>query len=723
MQQGLRQPETAAARLRARWAPQALVQHCPDLLTLPGLAALSAPAWHWSPVLRRRLRRRLPAPELTGLDPEAAYLLRLVHDQTHLPTPPLVPVPEDLALDEAALPDLHAQWLRTALWAPMRAGEGLLVQLLSKGLPQRCQRRELGHLVRRVLAQPATRAVALRLVACSLLGNYRHCRVRPTAWAWRQRWYASAGQHGLEPDDRLAAWLVEQPDLMHFAVREALVHQWRDDPVLRRHCAALCDVDALSALVTHALDGVRALCTGDTVDWDRFQAEAPARLQAAHEPYLRHCFQRERLSFLHEVLSTRLGAETAPGPAVCTALGDLVSRLPPLDRDQHTVTWLLRALVPLGGAREGARQLARLQHQFDHQRDGKRHFREALGRVAAAFPYTLGLLRHGARLWRIQQGVQLVHLPDHWLHAQTAWLSHWCRHADGGAPTVPVGPPRVQLEHEPPLLVPRELCEVYFCQVCDQVYSSVQRAEQRTRSHYQYGLANPRVDVLAAQLEAYCNNARRVGHLRCEDQPLTHVPVLGQMLVFRKECLLLCPRCGALAQLYTECYTVDGYLCARCTCAERSTQLRRAIEALWGYALPVRGAKAGEGPSCLLCARAPRQPDARLLRALREALQDAGRVPAEKRHALAAALQHRDWSKLSELVVYPAGVCLCQRHHHRGLAEHVAASTTPLSPRAAVEAAVREWHAQYRLDMRARFRRQDRQALSAMRRALRAGRA
>lgn len=759
-------PAQALARL-----DPSLVQRCPHLLSEPRL-------WqsHAAEALEAFALQELCIQRKT--DVEAAYLGRLLADWAALGgrEPPLG---EDL------LPELHSDVMNSSLWQSLRQTSSLASQLVSKALPQRCQRRQYAELVHSVLrsASAEPRQSFLELAACSLLGNYRHATTRVRDRTLRLQIYACVGRGPLARNAGASEWLRklldEVPSLLAFATREYLVYVLKDNPVLRRHCNIMFDVTQFEHVVVGCMEQVRALvarhlaahpqaaptvaqtaartvptaaprappqprrqrtaagpshstplaprataAAGSLTPFAELVQALAEPLAQAHTQHLEVCYPRQRPPFICEVRSARVDV-TLPevSDEVSAALGDLVARIDPLTSDADAAQLLIEALVALGGAPAAQTRLRALRLRYDVHRVGKRFFRSEVNAVAQQFPLTLAVLRLGARLWRLQADTQLLRLPRHMQMAQARGLAALLQTPAATAAGAP-------------LLVPSETAHVVFCHVCGVVYSIVHRPLTAVKHTYRFGLRDTRVDMMADGVVAYCTDNKRVGHMRCGEQPLVQLPLLGQLFVFHKELLFVCcgPRCGAIAKLCPQrcVYTADGYLCIGCSRRSRAQWLARFVEERLGWALPrgrVRAnpAAASSGGSgdahttleCALCTGRHARVEAKGVNELHAALNTFGGTPPALAPRLAQQLPLAEVRRLAPLFVYPTGLLLCAKHHHASLAECVSVRTNVFSTRDEVLAVVREWHKQRRQFLDVIFHKRDRALLSAMRLATR----
>lgn len=352
--------------------------------------------------------------------PEMQYQAALVYDQLLMLRASLPGHAGDgMPLAEDLLPELHQEVLNAAWWLSMRLTASEASLLISKALPQRCQKRNFSKRVAQFLEAKniAIQALFAPLIAASLLGTYRHvaAAARPaihasdaTKQALRTRILALARPPpGLTEEIR--ALLTRHPLLLTFVAREYLVYALRDDPVLRRNCALMFDVGAFSQLTVQCMDRVRALVARPD-PWRALLEGVGDIIKQAHKSFLGVCYQRQRPPFIMEIQSPKLTAFSLPkvGTEASQALTQLVARIPFSTPDTVATKLIIESLVSLGGCPEAQEALRKLHAEFDLSRKGKRQFRSEVENMARTSPLTLSLFRLGARLWELHAYTQVA---------------------------------------------------------------------------------------------------------------------------------------------------------------------------------------------------------------------------------------------------------------------------------------------------------------------------
>lgn len=116
------------------------------------------------------------------------------------------------------------------------------------------------------------------------------------------------------------------------------------------------------------------------------------------------------------------------------------------------------------------------------------------------------------------------------------------------------------------LCVPEETVDLWFCSVCNTIYSLLDDPNSPYKHQYRLGLREAVFDFETG--EAYCYRNASNMHMHCQAQPLCRLPVLERLVQFKKMHLMLCPSCGVMMVLNTEqCCLIagKGYVCSACT--------------------------------------------------------------------------------------------------------------------------------------------------------------
>lgn len=280
--------EGETRRLRRSLRASHSIEHCLHSLRIPLVTAHPPPALPTTSIttmLALRAQGSLYTNEMArtyirALDeasrsdrstPEFSYAASVVLD-TWLPYWHVHPAAaDDFAIEplnpicEASLPD-HQAALHDVVWSVNTVIYETWRHLIMKLLPRAGNPRRFINILIDYMATAATRRDVVEIIACGLLGNYRHCPARARAsLATRLCVYSVCmpvsmmKPIGPNMTRHFEAILGENAiDLLSlFALREYLVFLIDDDPVLRSHVSDLFNYDQFRTVVIDAMNDVR----------------------------------------------------------------------------------------------------------------------------------------------------------------------------------------------------------------------------------------------------------------------------------------------------------------------------------------------------------------------------------------------------------------------------------------------------------------------------------
>ncbi len=230
-------------------------------------------------------------------------------------------------------------------------------------------------------------------------------------------------------------------------------------------------------------------------------------------------------------------------------------------------------------------------------------FRRHLRRVCQLCPHGYNLLQAVAQINRDKLRFQVLTPPPlHYVENQIKACEE-----------------RFGLEQAGVLL--KEMSALVFCPVCETIYSLLRDFHSVYKADYEYGLRDAVVDYTDGQL--YCNG-NKVNHIgSCSERPLMRVPLVGELLKFKKKLILLCgqPKCGMpmVFDPQLAMYNQYGYGCFMCTVKARKR--RDEVMELIQRSCHPPNIKTG----CLLCAT--------------------------------------EMTLTTQVYVYPLDIWLCKKHH------------------------------------------------------------
>ena len=442
----------------------------------------------------------------------------------------------------------------------------LVSQLLSKGLPVRCQIRDLETFLDKCMASDVTcRALILRASLCSLAGLYDHCeRAAPAELLFRlvgvlhlhpsagARWFKLRSEGA--PCRKL--WLA--------VLQELVVHLVAQIPALR---GALCEGGSWDVFEEHTLRLMNAVrrvlydSDGD-IDMAEDEAERVTRVPALPPVVPGPVFYELLLK-----CTTRVWRRELTALADQIDFVDLQARLHRVYCAAHGVRGLVGRLRMYGLSPARLRDcenVLRQTHGSGHQERNLSQLEEPLRDLLHKSPYSFAALHQEIKVAEAFGRTSVHPLPWHTTQAHIAALS-----VHG---LLPITDCRVGN------LVLCTSCAAVLSSVCDsdlRVYMSSTRAVMDTESRMlvcSKGHPN-RSTVHRAerqQTETRSTKSSSPAHLfdvssrsqRCKSTPLMMVPLLGNLVVHDGVGYSLCPVCGCAMRV------VDyvGAPCMACRC-------------------------------------------------------------------------------------------------------------------------------------------------------------
>jgi hypothetical protein len=120
-------------------------------------------------------------------------------------------------------------------------------------------------------------------------------------------------------------------------------------------------------------------------------------------------------------------------------------------------------------------------------------------------------------------------------------------------------------------LIPSTACTIYYCSVCQTIYSIIRDFMYNSRQSHEYGVLNALVDHDTGHM--YCKNNVTNGIDSCKDTPLVSINILGLMMRIKDQPIMLCPQlhCGSPMVYSNQCtWTERGPCCSKCTVKKNS---------------------------------------------------------------------------------------------------------------------------------------------------------
>lgn len=567
------------------------------------------------------------------------------------------------------IPPLQSRIIDLVFLQAINTVKDPVTKLLNKAVNQRCMIRKFGKVSLDVFKTSDEAMVTLRLLLLtSLLGNYAHARPssRPDSAvrAWLYKTFEGFYADEWKTSFHLRLYTIA-PHLMLFVLREYLVYALDDDPALQAHYNTFADFAKFKSVVVQCMDEVRAWFASNVrnersalhaalwhanrppevsyvlkkPDWDEahfFHVLNETILVKHHEALLKLSYKRPK-----DTIATLLHGMRAAIPMVrrpgYTELkqaeaNDDMDEEPVASREPDAVTTVdLRPFVPpqqldaLNKIADGAmatfkntalalvRSLDALECcgvSYDSTQNVKRLIRDMQSGIMNTKQYT-------------QQLKSLQKMEPHAYNLVQALVELFReKQRVRILCTLPMRYMKNQLRalkeryglklNEPYVL--KETIHFVYCPVCDSVYSLLRDFASSYINNYGYGLRDAVVSYTTDKL--YCKRSKVNHRGRCADQELAFIPLLGKMLHFQGKVIIMCPqpKCGMPMVLDSKrcVWTEYGPSCYDCTFRHNMARLEYQVDFM---------------TRCALC--------------------------------------FTDITRSETLFLYPHGVTLCQKHHHR----------------------------------------------------------
>jgi hypothetical protein len=123
----------------------------------------------------------------------------------------------------------------------------------------------------------------------------------------------------------------------------------------------------------------------------------------------------------------------------------------------------------------------------------------------------------------------------------------------------------------------KSMIYLVYCDVCGMMYSLLRDPLSQYKQSYTYGLRDAVVDYTTDEI--YCQKNKPSHGGTCGDKPLQHVLILGQVIRYKGDTLLLCPQAGCgMPMVFDPAYCAfneRGVACVDCTRVIHSARYTR----------------------------------------------------------------------------------------------------------------------------------------------------
>ncbi len=201
----------------------------------------------------------------------------------------------DAVVFSGSLRDLSTALINCNFWTTSPRTVHPMYHLLSKALPMRCQVRSLVETLRTYMGKdPAIRHMLLRIVQCSLLGNYEHVTVRPT-FQQRMRVYGMSD---------VAPWCI----LIFFSLKEYIIDLMHYNPSMAAVVRRRYNWFKFEVTIIDTMDELR----GRFAPTDAFFADNEEHLTRVNKLQLKYAYKTNTRSYHTFVTSMIKSAPSIP---------------------------------------------------------------------------------------------------------------------------------------------------------------------------------------------------------------------------------------------------------------------------------------------------------------------------------------------------------------------------------------------------------------------------
>jgi hypothetical protein len=206
-------------------------------------------------------------------------------------------------------------------------------------------------------------------------------------------------------------------------------------------------------------------------------------------------------------------------------------------------------LRPFGASIAGFEMIQKLKIAHE-SKQGKKTIINGLLQLAIHHQYTYSLLHSFSYLWNRHISFRIEELPKHYIENQIRAIRR-----------------RFCLKEKDP--IPDLPCTLLVCRVCDHIFSLTATEKTMWIAKDSFGYNN--ISGCQGTGEQYCSRENVIAHQTVKDVQLTKIWMLGQAVLWRKQLILMCPKCS-IQYVYTEtCAYMSqyGYVCSACTFSYR----------------------------------------------------------------------------------------------------------------------------------------------------------
>jgi len=496
--------------------------------------------------------------------------------QKHEPSP-------DFIFHQGLIPNVINYIPDCSFWSDIRSKNNPIVHILSKGLPQRCQIRNMREILNKYSRKhDAVYNFIFAALKCSLLGMYKMCSVRPPLKK-RIRLYRNFNRISKA---ELLQWMIgDHQQLLFYVIKEFLIFGVRDIPSIYKEIERRYYWDKFESCVNRAMNTVR----NNIEDSSRIMhfVGIESQLVAINKQQVHHLFRPTKHLFCNVLLNEceRIDDTNFVGyirKEVSTEYRNLMYEMAiRVDISEKTeFEWLKFFNV----STDVIKKINRIQETYIL--DGTKGSLKTL--LASLSRHDFECVRDLCQAFDRKFNIRVFTLPKHLYIAQCKALRRKHSVANG-------------------MKMPKSVGETFICMECKQFKGFITKRERgKVVNLFAYGHSKVLIDDQT--MKYYCgkrsdkvdskkrnqivpeyssfidvdmekirsaneirNKKRMAKESRkelknrvCSQTPLVTTDMVGVLLEFYGKMYMFCPSCANFMQVTSENYTKDGIYCGCC---------------------------------------------------------------------------------------------------------------------------------------------------------------
>ena len=507
----------------------------------------------------------------------------------------------DTVFHQGKIPNVLNYIVQCSFWSDVRSKDYPIVHLLSKGLPQRCQIRNMREILSNYSRKYDTvYEFIYSCLLCSLLGMYKSCTVRPPLNI-RIRLYRKF--RSMSKAEMLQWMIQDHQQLLFYVIKEFLIFGVHEIPSIYAEIERRYYWDKFEQCVAKAMNTVRSSIE-DNANIMHFKGVEP-QLIAINKQQVHHLFRPTRHLFCHVIINE------------CEKIDDskyidYIRKETPLENKDIMYQMAIRTeelkctpfewLQYFNVKEDIIKNLKKVQDTYiqDGSKGSLKSLLEGMDR------YTFECVRDLCEVFDRKNNVRLFTLPKHIYIQQCQALRR-----------------KHEIQNNCP--IDQDTGSSYVCLECKQFKGFVTGIDKgKVKNLYAYGHSKILIDD--ETMELYCGkrsdkvdgkkrnvikpeytsfidvdyqrvmNANEIRHRKrqakekrkdlrskvCSKTPLVSVNLLGVLLQYYGKLYTMCPVCANFMLVTSEHFTKDGFYCG---CCMQHGKLYTNVSCEWCHAI------------------------------------------------------------------------------------------------------------------------------------------